>query len=178
MEPNGRPSKRKAFIDQFFPKKLKRTRNSLNDASTSSAIVTNDSNQPTAAISSQGPLPSASTSAKDDPNELSSAQSGLEYINELPPMHPAASARVDSSVDHVFGSDRAHAKETSRAEKAWSAFKGILPIVEKVSVVFPPLQSAVGGIIGVISKLEVRPATKSVVSLLLTIRVYRHPPVI
>ena len=42
------------------------------------------------------------------------------------------------------------------AEKAWNGFKAILPIVEKVSVVFPPLQSAVGGLIGIISKFDVR----------------------
>jgi len=41
------------------------------------------------------------------------------------------------------------------AEIAWSAFKAVLPIVEKVSVVFPPLQSAVGGLIKVISQYDV-----------------------
>jgi len=42
------------------------------------------------------------------------------------------------------------------AEKAWNGLKAILPIVEKVSVAFPPLQSAIGGFIGVISKFDVR----------------------
>jgi len=42
------------------------------------------------------------------------------------------------------------------AEKAWNGLKTILPVVEKVSVVFPPLQSAVGGLIAVITKFEVR----------------------
>ena len=47
-------------------------------------------------------------------------------------------------------------KVMTPAEKAWNSFKAILPIVEKVSVVFPPLQSAVGGLIGIISKFDVR----------------------
>jgi len=42
------------------------------------------------------------------------------------------------------------------AEKAWNGLKAILPIVEKVSVAFPPLQSAIGGFIAVISKFDVR----------------------
>ena len=47
-------------------------------------------------------------------------------------------------------------QKTTPAEKAWNGLKAILPIVEKVSVAFPPLQSAVGGFIGVISKFDVR----------------------
>jgi len=45
---------------------------------------------------------------------------------------------------------------TSPTKTAWEAFKSILSIVEKVSVVFPPLQGAVGGLNGIISLVEVR----------------------
>jgi len=45
---------------------------------------------------------------------------------------------------------------TTAPEIAWSAFKASLPILEKVSVVFPPLQSAVGGLMKVIAQFDVR----------------------
>jgi len=41
------------------------------------------------------------------------------------------------------------------AEMAWSAFKAALPMVEKVSGVFPPLQGAVGGLMEVIAQFDV-----------------------
>ena len=43
-------------------------------------------------------------------------------------------------------------------QTAWNAFKAVLPVVKKVSVVFPPLQSAVGGLIAVVSAFDVRHA--------------------
>ena len=50
----------------------------------------------------------------------------------------------------------AKARDIRTATKiAWSTFKATLPILEKVSVVFPPLQSAVGGLIGVIAQFDV-----------------------
>jgi len=44
---------------------------------------------------------------------------------------------------------------SSAAENAWIGVKTVLPAVEKVSVIFPPLQSALGGLIDVTSLLKV-----------------------
>jgi len=53
-----------------------------------------------------------------------------------------------------------HTVEARRAKTAadiaWSAFKATLPVMEKVSIVFPPLQSAMGGLIKVLAHVDVR----------------------
>ena len=44
----------------------------------------------------------------------------------------------------------------STYSQVWSAFKATLLVVKEASVVFPPLQAAVGGLVAVITLLDVR----------------------
>jgi len=59
-----------------------------------------------------------------------------------------------ASIINAHTVEARHAK--TAADIAWSAFKATLPIMEKVSVIFPPLQSAVGGLIKVLAHVDVR----------------------
>jgi len=69
-----------------------------------------------------------------------------------------SSKRLHHTSSHVTTglSDIPTVKVPSRAESAWAAFTTVLSVVEKVSVVFPPLQSAIGGITALIKTFEVR----------------------
>jgi len=99
------------------------------------------------------PQSNARTTTTDDqpPGESSTSQE-----NEVPSHTASASVAAPSQPALPNNVLRIETDDLTPAEKAWNGFKAILPIVEKVSVAFPPLQSAVGGLIGVITKFDVR----------------------
>jgi len=129
MEPSKPHKKRKLDAVADFLHVNKRAHTSGDGASSSSA-TSNRQRVPT----SLGSELSVSSHAATDTISPSTS-----------PIEDGAEA-VQSTVDEGI----------TPAKKAWNGFKAILPVVEKVSVVFPPLQSAVGGIVGIISMFDVR----------------------
>jgi len=128
MDPSKTHRKRKAVAEFFrVSKRTHKSSESTSDSGTSADI--------------QSTIPSGSGSER---NALGGASiAGLALPTASTGERPD---NVRSTAD----------KGMTPSEKAWNGFKAILPIVEKVSVVFPPLQSAVGGLIGIISKFDVR----------------------
>jgi len=61
----------------------------------------------------------------------------------------------NDSDDHRSATGPTEQRDNGLAEIAWSTFKAALPMVEKVSGVFPPLQGAIGGLIEVIARFDV-----------------------
>jgi len=61
----------------------------------------------------------------------------------------------NGSDDQRLAAGPTEQRDNGLAEMAWSAFKAALPMVEKVSGVFPPLQGAIGGLMEVIAQFDV-----------------------
>ena len=144
MEPTQpeRPGKRKAFnfkLERFRPSK--RSQTVANGTSTFLAAENEDVH------AVQHPLSASSATG-------SSLQRLEGSVMEPSPSPAPPTTHHDLSVEGDGPSG--HMKSATRAEKAWSTFKTILPIIEKVSVVFPPLQSATGGLIQAIAAFDVR----------------------
>ena len=130
MDPSKPHRKRKAVAEFFrVSKRTHKSSESTSDFGTSADI------QPT--------IPSGSSSGSEH-----DALGGASIAESAVP-----TASTGERPDDVRSTTD---KGITPSEKAWNGFKAILPIVEKVSVVFPPLQSAVGGLIGIISKFDVR----------------------
>ena len=102
------------------------------------------------------PQSSASSAPDDQPPGGSSAASALHEHAEASSHLASTSAAELAPPTLSRNLSNVEIKSLTPAEKAWNGLKAILPVVEKVSVVFPPLQSAVGGLIAVITKFEVR----------------------
>jgi len=133
-DPTEPPNKRKALKELF--RADKRTRRA--HTAGSDAILDDGS-----AVGPAELLPSVDSSESGQHNTSSHSGGSPAPIMVVAPTQPG-SAHSTKAPD-----------AKTAAEMAWRAFKATLPIVEKVSVVFPPLQSAVGGLIGVIAQLDV-----------------------
>jgi len=131
MEPSKPQKKRKLGAVTDFLHVNKRFHTSIDGASSLSSGATRDRQRviPTSELSASSQAAAATISSSTSPIE-----------------DRAEAEAVQSTVDEGI----------TPAEKAWNSFKAILPVVEKVSVAFPPLQSAVGGIVGIISMFDVR----------------------
>ena len=149
MNPTKLPSKRKALKELFRSNKRVHT---SSDASSSSTSVPNAQ---TAAGSAELVPPfegsevgsnqhNGSSHSDANVNDAVTGSSALVPITTAAPMKPGGMPSISQTRDVV-----------TAAEMAWSAFKATLPVLEKVSVVFPPLQSAVGGLIKVIAQFDV-----------------------
>jgi len=149
MQPAPKRNKRKrsAVVD-FFTRKPPHI--SSHDTPSSSAVAPTGSGSST----TQTPLRASLSTPRITPIIFSSPGR-----TSSPDERHATSPYPNYSGDEAPFTENTRTEETSPSEYAqsvWSAFKAILPIVEKVSVIFPPLQSAIGGIIGIISTFEVR----------------------
>jgi len=150
MNPTKLPSKRKALKELF--RSNKRAHTSGDDSSSSNYVL-----NARAAAGSSELVPPFEGSEVVSNQHNGSSYSDADIDDAMTASGSLASVPITTAPAQP--GDVPSVLETrsvaSAAEMAWSAFKAALPILEKVSVVFPPLQSAVGGLIKVVAQFDV-----------------------
>jgi len=128
-------SKRKAIKEMFRPKKR---------AHASGFEMALGDHSAAGRAELLAPVESSNSDLRDPSRRSDSVMAG--------PSAPIAGTHAQPS---NAGSPAAQHARTA-ADIAWGTFKATLPVLEKVSVVCPPLQSAVGGLIKVLAHIDVR----------------------
>jgi len=140
MKPAESGSKRKAGISQYLPLHASQRAHKTGERMSDSTSVEDQT------------VPFVGQSGYEPQSSLKDSEASLAMATLSAPILLKKGASDDVPSEEF--------KSSTSAEKAWSAFKTILPILEKVSVVFPPLQSAIGGVIQMVATFDVSTVQK------------------